>query len=786
MLSDRIQRIGFSPTLRIADTAHKMRVEGIDVIDLSVGEPDFPTPENVKQAGQKAIDANITKYTPNDGLPTLKAAIIRRIYEDQNITYEPDEIIVSSGAKNCLYNLCMALFNEGEEALIPVPYWVSYPSMIEMAKAVPIFVPTKEEDGFRLTPTALKAAITCNTKALILNNPCNPSGAFYPKDQLAELVKIALEENLKIIADEIYEKLVYDGLKLTSVAALSQAARENSIIINGVSKAYAMTGWRIGYAAGPKEIIAGMSKVQSHNTSNAASVSQMAALEALRGPQTSVSMMLAEFQKRRNYLLYRLRQLPKITCFESQGAFYLFPNFSAYYEMAFQGNPLRNSYGMAYYLLKHAQVALVPGAAFGANNFIRFSYAAAMETIEKAMDHVEKALEQLQPIKTKSRKPLNNTLTKVRQFVPATTTLSLEMREALVAESEAFLTYDTYYEWNANIAGVILQLRTNSPHLYDFWIENWYPAQLETDLEPHGIIYAVNWIQGREPHLFYHSESRTAFFFKSAFYPQLHHLALGMVTDMTERLYDWHTINAASVDFNGQSLLLMAPPGTGKSTHLAALLKQQSARLNAFETVFVRYLPQEAIAETAERKFLLPTDFGEKYPALIPLFDRSKCENVVVDKNECTNEPCRREDNCRLDRGSAYCFAASKISRVMLDPYWIGGPEKHVKRTKVKWVVILCKNPLSPPITKLPPEAALRYLEEGRGQTSSGGIVNQPFFNPEPLVTSADRLALQKRYFQKLTQVADFYLVNISTESVSEIQNRLRSLVAGDSEQALK
>jgi len=786
MLSDRILSIGFSATMRISGTAMRMQAEGIDVIDLSVGEPDFPTPENVKEAAKQAINSNITKYTANDGFPKLKQAIIRRFYEDHGLEYKPDEIIVSSGAKNCLYNICAALLNEGDEVIIPAPYWVSYPNMVQLMKAVPIIVQTNEEDGFRLTASKLKAAITCNTKALILNSPSNPTGVCYPRAQLLALAEIACAEGLVIISDEVYEKLVYDGFKNTCFASLGKHIQEKTVVINGVSKAYSMTGWRIGYAAGPKELIAGMNKVQSHNTSNASSVSQMAAIEALSGAQTDVSMMVAEFQKRRNYMLHRLQQIPKVSCAQAQGAFYLFPNFSFYYDMEFEGNRIRNSHGLAYYLLNHAHVAVVPGDVFGADKFIRFSYSSSMDSIETAMDRVTDAIARLQPAPKASRKPLNNTMTRVKDFVPADPNISLEKRDALVAESEDFLSYDSYYEWNVNIAGVILQLRTNSPHLNDFWIENWYPAQLETDLEPHGFIYAINWIEGREPHAFYNSESRTAFFFKSAFYAQLRGLALGMVTDITERLYELHTVHASSIDFSGRGLLLIAPSGCGKSTHLAELLKQGGARFHSNDIVFIRYAGGEALADTVERKFYMFSDFVEKLPNLVSLFDRSKCENVITSRDECANEACQRLDSCRLERGSPYCFSASDKSRAMLDPYWLGGLDKHVKRSSVRWLFILRRNLVSPPIVKLEPEEAIRILEEGRSQAPSGAVIHSPFFNPHALVRTIDRIELQKRYFQRLLNIVPCYTINTGAESVGEIQRRIRAIIDGDEAEGLK
>jgi len=786
MISTRVQEIGFSPTLRINAKAQAMRAEGIDVIDLSVGEPDFATPENIKDAGKAAITRNLTKYTANAGIPQLKKAIIDRMYNDHGIKYEPDEIIVSSGAKNSLYNVAMAIFNNGEEAILPAPYWVSYPHIITLAKGVPVIIPTREENGFKLTPKDLSRAINSNTKVLILNNPSNPTGAVYSRDELEELVDIAIDEGLLIIADEIYEKLVYDGFRFFSVAELGEKVKQNTVLINGVSKAYAMTGWRIGFAAGPKDIIAAMGKVQSHSTSNASSISQYASVEAFAGPQNEINKMVSEFQQRRNYMHYRLSQIPKVSCYKSQGAFYLFPNFSAYYEMAYEGNPIRNSHGLAYYLLKHAHVAIVPGDAFGDDKFIRFSYATSKDNIEKAMDRITEAMGKLVPIKKSAKKPLNNTITQRKSFVETETNISLEMRNALLAESEAFMTFEGYYEWNVNIAGIIIQLRTNSPHLYEFWMENFYPAQLETDLEPHAIIYAVNWITGREARAFYNSESRTVFYFKSAFYPQLRSLALGMVADITERLYDLHMIRAQSVDIGGKWMLLIGPPGTGKMDQFAELLKQPGIKLHSNDVVLMRYIGTEAFADVVERKFTMATDFVEKYPQMVSLFDLSKCENVVTSKDECTNEKCKREDHCRLDRGAPYCFSALEQSIALLDPYWLGGPEKHVKRTSVRWVIIFRKDPIAPAIVKATPEDAIKFLEDGRNPGNYGAMQNVPFFNPHLLIKSMDRVDSQKQNFKKLFRSASVYIVNAGMESREAIKNRISALVAGNEEAALK
>jgi aspartate/methionine/tyrosine aminotransferase len=394
-LSERVGRVATSPTLKISGQAKAMIAEGVDVIDLSVGEPDFPTPDNIKQAGKRAIDNNFTRYTANPGIPELKQAIADTLKRDHHIDYELNEIMVSSGAKQCLFNAAQALFNNGEEVIIPAPYWVSYPPIVTMTDAVPIVVPTREENGFLLTPDELRSALTVNTKAIILNNPSNPTGSAYTREELQSIADIAAEEGIYILADEIYEKLIFDGYHFVSVASLSPEIKARTIVINGVSKSYAMTGWRIGWAAGPRDVIAAMSKVQSHSTSNASSVSQMAALEAYKGPQTEIARMTSEFQKRRNYMLQKVRSIPNVSCIEPRGAFYLFPNMSSYYEKEYEGNKIENSYGLAYFLLEKARVAVVPGDAFGSDPFIRLSYASSLERIEDGMNRIIEALSRL-------------------------------------------------------------------------------------------------------------------------------------------------------------------------------------------------------------------------------------------------------------------------------------------------------------------------------------------------------------------------------------------------------
>ncbi len=776
MLADRIQRIGTSATLRITAKAKAMKAEGIDVIDLSVGEPDFPTPRNVKEAAKRAIDHDFTKYTATEGIPELREAICRRLREDHQLEYSPDQVIVSCGAKQSLANLCTALLNKGDEVIIPVPYWVSYPSMVSLAKGEPVFVRTTEENGFCMTPEQLKESISSRTKALILNNPSNPTGAAYERDALGELAEIAVQEGLFIIADEIYEKLVYDGFRFYSVASFGEKIRQRTILVNGVSKAYSMTGWRIGWAIGPREIIGGMNAVQSHTTSNANSVAQMASLEALQGPQGDIFRMVSEFQRRRDLMLFKLRSIPGVSCFRPKGAFYLFPNFSAYYNKEHNGTLIRNSHGLAYYLLKHAHVALVPGDGFGADEFLRFSYATSVENIEEGMGRVIEAMARLQTPKKVVQVELENTQTLVRSFVETETAVTAEMRAALVAEADAHLSFDNYYEWNVNIAGLVIQLRTNHRHLYDFWFENFYPAQLEADIEPHGILYAVGWIPGREPRGYYHADTRTALLFKSAYYAQLRSLAMGMVADAIGHQPDVHLIRGFCVDFEGNGIALIGASGTGKVGQLARLLRREKVRLVADDAIFLRFGRREVAAETIERKFLMKTNLVEKMPELETLFARSKCENVITRKEDCTNEKCLRNEECVLDHGAPYCFIGADNSYAMLDPYWIGGTEKHSKRTRLQALVHFHREAFAPAIQRLNSEEALSILERG---ASSSGSRSTPFFNPHLLGQTEERIAAQRRHFERLLSLVPCYSVNTQAVASSEIERYLCDILTG-------
>jgi len=777
MVSEKANKIGESPTLKVTAKAKAMKAEGIDIIDLSVGEPDFPTPDNVKRAGVKAIEENFTKYTQNEGIPDLKDAIIKRLKEDHALEYKRNEIIVSTGAKSSLYHLIQALINDGDEVIIPAPYWVTYPHAVSLANGKSVTVPTKEENGFLLTPDELKSAITPATKALVLNNPSNPTGAAYPRHALEALADVVIEEDIFVIADEVYEKLVYDDFRFYSFASLGEEIKKKTIMINGVSKAYSMTGWRIGFAAGPSDIINGMAKIQSHSTSNPCSISQKASLEAYRGPQYEVSKMVSEFQRRRNYVLMRLQSLPEVSCHKPQGAFYLFPNFSSTYKKEFHNMPIRNSYGLAYFLLKEAKVAIVPGDAFGADDHIRLSYATSMETLEKALDRITEAVSRLKTAKKIKRIALNNAVTHVKKSVLVDSSVSASMRDALVAEMEDSLSYDNYFEWNANINGVIVQLRTNVSHLNDFWIENWYPAQLEADLEPHGIIYAVDGIPGREPRAFYNSETKTGVLVNTDAYAPLRSLALGLVIDVSERLFSAHTLRGMSADVNGQGLVLIGPKGTKKSELFYGVLQDKEFRLHSNDILFVRFSEGQAVADSIERKLVLPTNVVEFFPRLAPLFDNSKCENVITRKENCQDTDCLRIDDCRLDRGSPFCYKASKNAVSLLDPYWIEGPAKHAKRTSLRWIFILRYDTSSPSAVEMETEDALRILESGESlglKTTISPPKIHPFFNPHLLMTTPERIEYQKNFFQKLLQHTTCYLFNSGVASADDIKHMVR------------
>jgi len=393
MLSERAKRIKPSPTLSIDSKAKAMKASGVDIVNFGVGEPDFDTPENIKEAAIKAIKEGFTKYTPVGGIDPLKDAIIEKFSRDNNLNYTREEIIVSCGAKHSLYNIAQALLNPGDEVLIPSPYWVSYPDQVLLNDAIPVFVKTYESDSFMLRPEAIESSITKKTKALILNSPSNPTGLTYDRKTLEKIAEVVFRYGIFVISDEIYEKLTYDGFKHVSIASFDNEIK--TIVVNGLSKSYAMTGWRIGYAAGPKELIKAMTNIQSQSTSNPTSIAQKAAVEALRGPQDFITVMLAEFDKRRRFLINELNSVPGMNCLAPTGAFYAFPNTSKLYGKSAGKRMISSSSDLALYLLEEAKVALVHGDAFGDDDYVRLSYATSIEEIKKGVDRIKEAVSRL-------------------------------------------------------------------------------------------------------------------------------------------------------------------------------------------------------------------------------------------------------------------------------------------------------------------------------------------------------------------------------------------------------
>jgi aspartate/methionine/tyrosine aminotransferase len=777
MISEKVQRIGASPTLKISARAKAMKAEGIDVIDLSVGEPDFPTPENIKEAGIKAIRDNFTRYTESDGILALRKAIAKRLKEDYGLEYGPKQIIVSAGAKSSLFHLVQALVDEGEEVIIPAPYWVTYPECVALAKGKSVIVPTREEDGFLLTPEALRASISPATKAIILNNPSNPTGGAYTRDQLLALAEVIKGEDVYVIADEIYASLVFDSFKFTSFASLGEDIKKKTVVINGVSKSYSMTGWRIGFAAGPAEVIDGMSKIQSHTTSNACSIAQKASLEAYEGPQYEVPKMVAEFQRRRNYCLMRLAAVQGLSCFRPQGAFYLFPNVRSFYDKEANGAKIRNSYGLAYYLLKEARVAIVPGDAFGADDHIRLSYATSMANLEKSMDRIIEALAKLKTAKKVQRVALANAVTRVKKAVPVDIVADARMRDALVAEMESQLGYEGRYEWNARIGGAVIQLRTNVAHLNDFWVENFPPASGEAGVKPHGVVYAVDGIAGREPRGFYHEATQTGVLVNTDLYGSLRGLALGLAMDIAARMGGAGmsgAVRGMSADVDGNGLILVGPPGTKKTDLFFELLADPRFRLQANDIVFAEISGGRVAADCVERKLYLPTSAVELDPRLAPLFDRSKCENVVVHKDACADRDCQRDDDCRLDKGSAYCYKAAKEATALLDPAWLGGPSAAVKKTNLKWLVLLRNDATSPAVVELSKDEALRALEAGEAAGAKSALTGgkpQPYYNPHLLGAAPEKLEAQRAFFGRLLESVRCLLFNSGVAGAAKLKD---------------
>ena len=389
-LADRIKRVKPSPTLAVTARANALRAEGKDIIGLGAGEPDFDTPEHIKQAAIAAIEQGLTKYTPVDGTKELKQAIINKFEKDNELNYTPEQILVSCGGKQSFYNLCQALLNPGDEVIIPAPYWVSYPDMVLLAGGEPVIVSGTMEHGFNITPEQLESAITEKTRLVVINSPSNPTGRSYNRAELSGLAETLMKHpDILIATDDMYEHIMWTDESFHNILNVCPDLYERTIVMNGVSKAYSMTGWRIGYAAGPKDLIAAMKKVQSQSTSNPASISQAAATEALAGDQSCVKHMLGEFKKRHDMVVSRLQEMDGVLCLPSTGTFYSFPSFHAVIEAS---DKFDTDVELAEYLLEHAGVALVPGSAFGAPGHLRLSFATSMEILNEALDRIEKAL----------------------------------------------------------------------------------------------------------------------------------------------------------------------------------------------------------------------------------------------------------------------------------------------------------------------------------------------------------------------------------------------------------
>ncbi len=394
-LAARVSRIAPSPTLAMAATAKAMAAQGLDIVDFSTGEPDFDTPEPVKAAAEAAIRAGFTKYTPSSGIDELRGAIVEKLSAELGVRYEKSQVLVSCGAKHSLYNLAEALLEAGDEIIIPTPYWVSYSDQALLNDATPILMPTREDEGYAVRPADLERLITPKTKAILVNSPCNPTGATYDRSTLEQIAAVAIRHDLIVISDEIYEKVLYDGASHVSIASLGPEIAARTVIINGVSKAYAMTGWRIGYAAGPKELITAMANIQSQSTSNPCSIAQKAAVAALRLGEPFTLKMVEEFSRRRKTIVEGLNNIPGVTCSMPRGAFYAFPNINGLLGKRGPSGMLKTPNEIANYLLNDAHIAVVPGEPFGSHDHLRLSYATSMTNITRGLERLGQAFAKL-------------------------------------------------------------------------------------------------------------------------------------------------------------------------------------------------------------------------------------------------------------------------------------------------------------------------------------------------------------------------------------------------------
>lgn len=394
-LSRKAQAIEPSLTLAITAKAKEMKEKGIDVISFSAGEPDFNTPKNIINAAIKAMEDGNTKYTSVNGILQLREAICKKFKDDNELEYNPSQIVVSTGAKQSLANTFLAILNTGDEVIVSTPYWVSYPELIKLADGKPVFVEGDEKSNYKFTKENLEKAVTAKTKAIVLNTPNNPTGTIYNKEELEVIADFAKKYNIIIISDEMYEKLIYDNENHISIASLSKDAYERTIVINGLSKSYAMTGWRIGYCAASEKIAKLMISIQSHVTSNVCSITQYAALEALNGPQDEITKMINEFEKRRNYMINRIESIDNLSIVKPKGAFYIMINIENCLGKEINGKILNDSMEFCASLLENEKLAVIPGKAFGLNNYIRVSYATSMEAIKEGLNRIESFIKKL-------------------------------------------------------------------------------------------------------------------------------------------------------------------------------------------------------------------------------------------------------------------------------------------------------------------------------------------------------------------------------------------------------
>jgi aspartate aminotransferase len=388
------KRTNIQPSLTLAmnSKAKQMKQEGIDVISFAAGEPDFNTPMHIKEAGKGAIDDNRTYYTPASGIPELKQAVVNKLKDENGLLYTPEEISINSGAKHSVFNVLSVVVDEGEEVMIPAPYWVSYSEMVRILGGKPVFIPSTEETGFKITIDDLKRAFSKRTRALLLNSPNNPTGAVYSPEELFDLAGWLESRDILVVSDEIYEKIIYDGNRHVSIASYSQEIKNRTVVVNGVSKAFSMTGWRVGYAAGPKQIIEAVNRLQGHTTGNPTSISQWASLTALSGNTGFVRDWVLEFKARRDYIVKELNSMNGIRCTTPQGAFYVFPNISGLLFRTIGGVHISDSVELADFLLNSGRISVVPGAAFGADSYIRISFATSMENIVEGMKRLKQVI----------------------------------------------------------------------------------------------------------------------------------------------------------------------------------------------------------------------------------------------------------------------------------------------------------------------------------------------------------------------------------------------------------